>query len=70
MIIKDENTARNQWLLARVVAVYPCSDGCIRKVQLVFGDKFIDNAGKRKHPLRILERPIQKLVVLLHGYVS
>ena len=70
VIIKDENAARSQWQLARVVAIYPSSDGCIRKVQLAIGDRFMDNAGKRKNPLRILERPIQKLVVLLHGDVS
>ena len=70
VIIKDENAARSQWQLARVVAIYPSSDGCIRKVQLTIGDRFMDNAGKRKNPLRILERPIQKLVVLLHGDVS
>ena len=70
VIIKDENAVRNQWQLARVVAVYPSADGFIRKVQLVLGDRFMDNAGKRKNPLRILERPVQKIVVLLHGDVS
>ena len=70
VIIKDENAIRNQWQFARVVAVYPSADDIIRKVQLVLGDTFMDNAGKRKTPLRILERPVQKIVVLLHGDVS
>ena len=70
VIIKDENAARNQWQLARVVAAYPSNDGCVRKVQLALGNRSMDNAGKRKNPLRILERPVQKLVVLLHGDIS
>jgi len=70
VIIKDDNTVRNQWQLAHVVTVYPSTDGFIRKVQLVLGDRVMENAGKRKNPLHILERPEQKLVVLLHGDVS
>nr|XP_054763857.1 uncharacterized protein LOC129270511 [Lytechinus pictus] len=66
VILKDNNTPRNQWPLARVAKLLPSEDGHIRKVKLTLGDPGIGNSGKRKGPLQELERPIHKLVLLLH----
>ena len=64
VLVKDENTARSMWQLARVVAVYPSRDGQVRKVQVALADSCLDNKGKRTGATRYLERPVQKLVLL------
>ena len=65
VMIKDENLPRNVWQLARVSAVYPSSDGQVRKVQVSLADRCLDNKGKRIGTVRYLERPVQKLVLLM-----
>ncbi|XP_030849893.1 uncharacterized protein LOC115927770 [Strongylocentrotus purpuratus] len=65
VIMKEENLPRNQWSLARISEVFPSTDGLIRKVKLVKGDFELDDSGKRKGPVKELERPIHKLVLLL-----
>ncbi|KAL9967307.1 hypothetical protein ACROYT_G025507 [Oculina patagonica] len=65
VLIKDENLPRNAWQLARVSAVYPSSDGQVRKVQIALADSCLDNKGKRIDSVRYLERPVQKLVLLM-----
>ena len=52
-------------VLARISEVFPSTDGLIRKVKLVKGDSELDDSGKRKGPVKELERPIHKLVLLL-----
>jgi len=64
-MLKDENLPRNAWQLARVSAVYPSSDGQARKVQVALADSCLDNMGKRVNAVRYLERPVQKLVLLM-----
>lgn len=63
VLIKDENLPRNAWQLARVSAVYPSSDGQVRKVQIALADSCLDNKGRRIDSVRYLERPVQKLVL-------
>ena len=65
VVIKDNDTPRNRWSLARVVRADEEEDGLVRKVKLVVGDPKITNQGKRTNPLRTLERPIHKLVLLV-----
>ena len=64
VLVKDENTARSMWQLARVIAVYPSRDGQVRKVQVALADSCLDSKGKRTGATRYLERPVQKLVLL------
>ena len=65
VMIKDENLPRNVSQLARVSAVYPSSDGQVRKVQVSLADRCLDNKDKRIGTVRYLERPVQKLVLLM-----
>ena len=65
VMIKDENLPRNVWQLARVSAVYPSSDGQVRKVQVSLADTCLDNKGKRIKIVQYQERPVQKLVLLM-----
>ena len=65
VVIKDNDTPRNRWSLARVVKADEEEDGLVRKVKLAVGDPKITNQGKRTNSLRTLERPIHKLVLLV-----
>lgn len=65
VIIKDEDQSRNQWRLARVVQAYPSDDGLVRKVKLLVADSSLDKHGKRSKPPAYLDRPVQKLVLLV-----
>lgn len=65
VMLKDENLPRSVWQLARVSALYPSSDGQVRKVQVALADSCLDNMGKRVNAVRYLERPVQKLVLLM-----
>ena len=65
VIIKDDDDLpRNKWRLARVVKTYSSVDGYIRSVKLVLADAAIDSKGKRMKPMKYLDRPVQKLVLL------
>ena len=62
VISKEDDSARNQWPLARVVEVYPSADGCVRKVKIMMANGELDKNGKRQKPPTFLNRPIHKLV--------
>lgn len=61
VIIKDDFLPRNQWQLGRVVEPIKGSDDLVRKVKVQVGDR------KLSVKLSIIERPIQKLVLLLEN---
>ena len=65
VIMKDENLPCNAWPLARVSAVYPSSEGQVRKVQVVLADSCLDSKGKRTCQLRYFDQPIHQLVLLM-----
>ena len=65
VIIKDEDTPRNKWQLARVSEAKQSSDGRLRSVRLVIADIRLDGKGRRIKKPRFLERPVQKLVLLM-----
>ena len=61
VLVKDEDVRRNQWPMAKVVDVYPSSDGMVRSVKVRMGTK--DGNSK----VSLLDRPITKLVLLLES---
>lgn len=65
VIIKDDNQPRNLWQLARVVQTYPSDDGLVRKVKVQVADSSLDRSGSRTRSLVFLDRPVQKLVLLV-----
>lgn len=65
VMVKDVNVSRNAWQLGRVATVYPSKDGQVRKVQVALADGCLDKEGRRSGPVRYLERPVQKLVLLM-----
>lgn len=65
VIVKEDTLPRNCWQLARVSKAYPSKDGNVRSVQVVLGDAALPTDGKRKGPVRRLDRPVNKLVLLV-----
>lgn len=65
VMVKDTNLPRNAWQPAHVAMVYPSQDGQVRKVQVTLPDTCLDKKGRRSGPMRYLERPVQKLVLLV-----
>ena len=62
VLVKDSEifTRRNGWPMARVEQVFPSDDGLVRKVQLRVAHKQADKTS-------VLERPINKLVLLVEA---
>ena len=74
VLIKDAELARGQWRLGQVVEVYPDKDQLVRKVRLRVGDPTLVGSptlgpklGRRVAKVTYVERPIQKLVLLLES---
>ena len=65
VVICDDNAPRNMWKLAKVVEATPSVDGLVRKVKLTIGDKYLNSLGQRVKKVSFLERPVNKLVVLV-----
>ena len=66
VILKDPQP-RNCWQLGRIVEAIEGEDGLVRHVKVQKGDRSLDKQGRRINPVTILERPIQKIVVLLEA---
>lgn len=64
VILKDEEAVRNEWRLGKVIESLPGKDGLVRRVRLKLGDR-----RSTDHTMRtpVVERPIQKLVVLVEA---
>lgn len=65
VIIKEDMLPRNQWQLGRVVEVTHGSDGLVKKVKVQTSERSKPNQKHTKST--IIERPVQKLVVLLES---
>jgi len=65
VVVKDDNSPRNCWKIARVEETYPDDDGLVRKVRHKIADGNLDDNGGPKGPKTSLYRPVQKLVLLL-----
>ena len=60
----DDGIPRNKWQLARITETHQSADGHVRTVKLAIADSTLNNKGRRIKPLKVLERPLQKLVLL------
>lgn len=67
VILQEDDSPRNQWRLARVAEVYPSPDGRVRKVKLLMSDSTLDHSGRRSSKPVYLDRPVQKIVLLLEA---
>lgn len=64
VIVKEEELPRNEWKLARVLKVHENDDGLVRRVTIQIGERKLGKGGERLNKPSIVERPIQKLVIL------
>ncbi len=67
VIVKEDNVPRNEWRLARVVETSADDAGFVRKVKLQMGQSKLGVKGERLTQVSFLERPIQKLVVIVEN---
>lgn len=64
VIVKEDLLPRSQWQLGRIVETTLDSDGLVRRAKLRVGEKDSGKLHARSKPT-IVERPVQKLVLLL-----
>jgi len=67
VIIKEDTLPRNQWQLGRVVETTEGSDGLVRRVKVQIGERKVTQKQNPRCKPSIIERPIQKLVLLLEN---
>ncbi|XP_057183499.1 uncharacterized protein LOC130550135 [Triplophysa rosa] len=67
VIIKEDMLPRSRWQLGRVVEVTQGSDGLVRRVKIQTGEQNPKSKQEQHSKPTIIERPIQKLVVLLES---
>lgn len=65
VIIKEEDVPSNKWELAKVVEAREDDDGLARKVTVQVGEQKLGKRGECLNQPSIVQRPIQKLVVLV-----
>ena len=66
VIVKDDEKPRNQWQLARIVETNFDQDNYVRTVKVAMSSE-LDSKGRRLSPITILERPINKLILLVEN---
>lgn len=67
VIIKDDNLPRNHWQLGRVVETVQDSDGLVRRVKVQVGERKSQRKQDPPSKPSVIERPVQKLVLLLEN---
>lgn len=63
--IIDSNQPRNLWQVGRVIAVHLGKDQNVRKVSIVLATTSLDSSGKITKERQVIERPAQKLILLM-----
>lgn len=64
---RDDGLPRNEWRLGRVTETTIDRDGLVRKVKICLGDRKLGKKGERLCKQSVVERPVQKLVLLLEA---
>ena len=61
LIVMDESLPRNRWKLE----TFPNDDILVRKVKMAIATESLDHSGRPTKPIVYLERPVQKVILLL-----
>ena len=67
VLMKDDDLPRCHWRLGKVVDLYTSTDKKVRSVRLLMGDRSLSKSGRRIATPSYLDRPIQKLVLLMES---
>ncbi|XP_041850910.1 uncharacterized protein LOC121646099 isoform X1 [Melanotaenia boesemani] len=62
-----EDLPRNEWRLAKVIETTTDADGLVRKVKIKFGYQKMEKNGQHSGKVSIMERPVQKLILLVEA---
>ena len=62
VVLLKEDADRNQWPMAKIVAVNSDAKGDVHSIKILVGA-----ANKSDNSIRYLERPVNKLVVLVEN---
>ena len=65
VMIVEEGQPRNHWPTAIVDEVTPGEDGLTRRVKVRVANRYLDKQGRVMSKATVLERPVQKLILLL-----
>lgn len=65
VLVMDKDRPRNLWKIGTVTVVHPGGDNQVRKASVKMASPFIDRFGKPMEEATVLDRPIQKLVILM-----
>lgn len=68
VLLKEEDAHRNDWKLARVIDTHKNDNGLVRHAVIQTGQKQLGKKGERLTQPSILQRPVQKLVVLVESH--
>ncbi|KAL7831305.1 hypothetical protein SRHO_G00308080 [Serrasalmus rhombeus] len=63
----EETLARSQWRLGRVSETVTDNDGLVQRAKILLGEKRLNKKGECTSKRSLVERPVQKLVVLLEN---
>lgn len=67
VLLVDDDAPRMQWPRGIVVDTTLSDDGLVRRVKVRVGTSKLDKEGKPQSATSVLERPVQKVVVLLEA---
>ena len=67
VMVVDVETSRMEWPLAVVIEAPAADDGLVRRVKVRLSNSCLDRTGKPIREASVLERPIQKIVVLVES---
>ncbi len=67
VLVKDENASLLEWPIAIVTQTMEDEDHLVRRCKVQIGSKDLDKQGRRVNKMSVLERPIQKLVLVLES---
>lgn len=67
VMVQDDGLPRNEWRLGRVVDTTTDRDGLVRRVKINLGDRKLGKKGERLCKPSVLERSVQRLVLLLEA---
>ena len=65
IVLLKDNAPRNVWPLAKVDKVYLSDDGKVRSCRLLVGTSHLTYQGVRTRKASYLDRPVNKLVILV-----
>ena len=67
VVLRDDDSLRGHWKLAKVIDTHVDADGLVRRVKLLVGTSDLSKDGKRNGNPTTLERPIHNLTLLLES---